>query len=143
MKTSSYLLIAVVLLLGRTTNGECFGDIAVGTTTWSSDTEYFSVVFATITNTGDDLIKVPYDVTIYNPVYKSVDVFWNFNVTLFSEGTVIGMVSEDWADLLPLAANSVNFGFVVGHDLIPDLNQTVPIELKVADETCSLETFVV
>ena len=142
MKTAMYIIIAAVLLLGRTANAECFGDVAIGTTTWSSDAEYFSVVFATVTNTGEDLIKVPYDVTIYNPFYKSVDVFWNFNVTLVSEGTVVGTIYEDWADLLPLAANSVNFGFVVGHDLPPDLNQTLPIELKVAEETCALETFV-
>ena len=143
MRSTSYIMIAAVLLLARKANADCIGDVAVGTTTWSSDQNYFSVVFATITNTGDDLIKVPYDVTIYSPFYKSVDVSWNFNVTLVSEGTVVGTVYDDWADLLPLGSNSVNFGFVVGHDLTQDLNQTIPIELKVADEVCALETFLV
>lgn len=143
MKTSAYIFVATMLFLGRKTKAECFSDIAVGTTTWSSDAENLSVVFATISNTGDELIKVPYDVAIYNPLYRTVDEYWNFNVTSVDEGMVVGTVYDDWADLLPHGSNTINFGFVVGHDPIQDLNQTLPIELKVADEACSLETVMV
>ncbi len=140
MRPSTFMVVATVLLLGRKTSAECFGDVAVGTTTWSSEGEDLSVVFATISNTGEELIKVPYDVAIYNPLYRSVEVFWNFNVTLVSEGKVVGTVYDEWADLLPISSNAINIGFIVGHDSTQDLNQTVPIELMVADEVCILES---
>ena len=78
---------------------------------------YMTAVSLIITNTGSQILPVPWSLTVSCTAYTNVQYSWNWEITGgFNGSTVSGVATQEWLAMVPgvKGRNGLNLGFVAG-----------------------------
>ena len=98
--------------------------------------QYAASISLLVTNNGSGTIAAPWDFSVQGVGYSEVVQAFNWDSTGTSTGIINGTASLYWETLLPLAANTVNLGFII--QTTSNASNVAPTAVSIAGHTCSL-----
>lgn len=95
---------------------------------------FYNVINLYVTNTSNQAIHIPWNLSMFNNSYKDVSSYWNFTISSTQQGKITGVVTNDWETLMPNGGNTINVGLIVSSTS----QNFLPTSIEINGQPCTV-----